>query len=313
MNADHVAIEAQKLTRHFGKLIAVNQVSFSISYGEIFGFLGANGSGKSTTIRMLCGILIPTSGKATVGRFDVNTQSERVKETIGYVSQRFSLYSDLTVTENLKFYGQIYGLTGDKLMSRIEEVLSMTGLVPYRHQLAGNLSGGWKQKLGLANAILHKPKILFLDEPTAGIDPLSRRAMWEVLYQLAADGVALFVTTHYMEEAERCNKIAFISQGRILKIGSPQQLKEEVSSQLLEVQCRPLMKASQLFQDLPGVTGVTAYGTTLHLITENIDTVKKNVAESAKKNGIQIASMQPIGASLEDVFATLERVGDEER
>lgn len=310
MNSN-IAIETRNLTRRFGKLTAVDGVNFSLSYGEIFGFLGANGSGKSTTIRMLCGILMPTSGTATVGGFDVNTQSEKIKETIGYVSQRFSLYSDLTVEENLKFYGEIYGLLGSVLHQRIDEVMSMTGLTPYRNQLAGNLSGGWKQKLALANAILHRPKILFLDEPTAGIDPLSRRAMWELLYQLADSGVALFVTTHYMEEAERCNQIAFISRGKILKIGSPAQLKQEVSSQLLEVDCEPLMKASRIFSSLPGVINVTAYATTLHLNVENVEAVKRQVEQSAGDNGIRVESIKPITASLEDVFATLEGVGDE--
>ncbi len=284
----------------------MNKVSFSISYGEIFGFLGANGSGKSTTIRMLCGILTPTSGTAAVGGYDVITQSEEIKASIGYISQRFSLYSDLTVEENLKFYGQIYGLSGQPLNARIEEVLPMTGLTPYRQQLAGNLSGGWKQKLGLANAILHKPKIIFLDEPTAGIDPLSRRSMWELLYQLADSGVALFVTTHYMEEADRCNQIAFISHGNILKIGSPTQLKKEISGNLLEVHCSPLMKASHLFEKLPGVLGITAYGTSLHLNTDNIEQVKQEVIRSSKQNNITIESMRLIEASLEDVFATLE-------
>ncbi len=307
----NVAIEVRELTRRFGKLTAVDQVSFSISYGEIFGFLGANGSGKSTTIRMLCGILEPTSGTATVGDFNVNSDPERVKETIGYVSQRFGLYIDLTVEENLIFYGQIYKLSGENLKQRINEVLAMIGLTSHRQQLAGNLSGGWKQKLALANAILHKPKILFLDEPTAGIDPLSRRTLWEMLYQLADSGVALFVTTHYMEEAERCNQIAFISRGRLLKIGSPSDLKNEISNQLLEVQCEPLMKASRIFQDIPGVIGVTAYGRSLHLNTLNIDSVKKDVEERAKKEGIKVAAIQAIGASLEDVFASLERAEDE--
>ena len=306
-----IAIEAKGLTRHFGKVMAVNDVSFSIGYGEIFGFLGANGSGKSTTIRMLCGILTPTRGTAIVGGFDVNTQSEDVKETIGYVSQRFSLYSDLTVEENLKFYGQIYGLLNEALTHRIEEVLTLTQLTPYRSVLAEHLSGGWKQKLALANGILHKPKILFLDEPTAGLDPLSRRSMWEVLYQLADSGVALFVTTHYMEEAERCNQIAFISRGQLLKKGAPSEMKQNVSGQLLEIYCRPLMKASHLFQKLPGVVGVTAYGTALHLNTNNVEAVKKDIEATAQKNGITIDSLQPITASLEDVFATLEKVSDE--
>jgi ABC-2 type transport system ATP-binding protein len=302
----NIAIKAENLTRRFGKITAVDQINFSISYGEIFGFLGANGSGKSTTIRMLCGILIPTSGTATVAGFDVNKDSEKVKEAIGYVSQRFSLYSDLTVEENLKFYGQIYGLLGKNLSGRIEEVLSLTRLTAYRQQLAGTLSGGWKQKLALANAILHNPKILFLDEPTAGIDPLSRRSLWELLYQLAENGVALFITTHYMEEAERCNQIAFISHGKLLKIGSPHQMKKEASGQLLEIRCQPLMKASHVFEHVPGVKNITAYGSALHLNAENINTAKKDLGEAARKNGIHIDSIEPIHASLEDVFATIE-------
>jgi len=229
-----IAIEVKDLTRNFGKFTAVDHISFSINYGEIFGFLGANGAGKSTTIRMLCGILAPSSGDAIVAGFDVSHHSEDIKRSIGYVSQRFGLYSDLTVEENLQFYGRIYGIKESEARLRIGEILKITGLTPFRYKLAGELSGGWKQKLGLANAILHRPKVLFLDEPTAGIDPISRRYVWEVLYQLADEGVALFVTTHYMEEAERCNQIAFISQGRILKIGQPAQLKKELNTNSLE-------------------------------------------------------------------------------
>ena len=221
-----IAIQADQLTRRFGKFTAVDGISFAIPYGFIFGFLGANGAGKSTTIRMLCGILAPTSGTGTVAGYDISRDTEKIKHAIGYVSQRFSLYGDLTVLENLMFYGRIYGLDGDALHKRIEEVLALTGLEPYRDRLAMHLSGGWKQKLGIANGILHKPKILFLDEPTAGIDPLSRRSIWELLLQLAAEGAALFLTTHYMEEAERCHTIAFISAGKILKIGTPVEFKQ---------------------------------------------------------------------------------------
>ncbi|HOW35527.1 MAG TPA: ATP-binding cassette domain-containing protein [Candidatus Omnitrophota bacterium] len=306
-----VAIDVRDLSRHFGKFIAVDKVNFSIDYGEIFGFLGPNGAGKSTTIRMLCGILASTGGTASVGGFDVNRQSEQIKEVIGYVSQRFSLYNDLTAQENLEFYGRIYGITGKDLDDRIEEILRLTGLQQWRHQLAGILSGGMKQKLALANAILHKPKVLFLDEPTAGIDPLSRRALWELLYQIADSGVALFVTTHYMEEAERCSHIAFISQGRILKIGRPNDLKDEMTGTLLEVECSPLMKASSLFQKIAGVKGVTAFGTTLHLNTSDMERVKAEVLNAARSGGIDIKAMRPIGASLEDVFASLSDKQDE--
>jgi ABC-2 type transport system ATP-binding protein len=301
-----IAISADKLTKRFGKFTAVDEVSFEIPYGAIFGFLGANGAGKSTTIRMLCGILAPTSGTGEVGGFDVQTQPELIKTVIGYVSQRFSLYSDLNVAENLTFYGQIYGIGGEALSGRINEVLTLTGLDRFRGRLAGDLSGGMKQKLSIANAILHKPKIIFLDEPTAGLDPMTRRAIWELLYQLAEGGTSLFVTTHYMEEAERCNTIAFISNGKILKIGQPTDLRNQLSDQILEVTCQPLMKASRLFLTLEGVRGVTVYGTTLNLNVTDRKTVEERVIAAAKKEGVAISSIRPIAASLEDVFSDLD-------
>lgn len=304
---NNIAIDVKDLTRNFGKLTAVDHINFTINYGEIFGFLGANGSGKTTTIRMLCGILAPTSGDAIVAGFDVSRHSEEIKRSIGYVSQRFSLYVDLTVEENLQFYGRIYATLGKHFDSRINEVLKMTGLSAFRNKLAGELSGGWKQKLGLANAILHRPKILFLDEPTAGLDPISRRGVWEVLYQLADQGVALFVTTHYMEEAERCNQIGFISRGKLLKIGKPEELKGEISANLLEVDCQPLMKASHFFGQLPEVIGLTAYGTTLHLNVTNSLLAEQAVVKSAREQGILVKSIKSISASLEDVFATLTK------
>ena len=301
-----IAISADKLTKRFGKFTAVDEVSFEIPYGSIFGFLGANGAGKSTTIRMLCGILEPTSGNGKVGGFDVQTQPEEIKDVIGYVSQRFSLYSDLNVVENLTFYGQIYGLEGTALSNRIKEVLILTGLDRFRQRLAGDLSGGMKQKLAIANAILHQPKIIFLDEPTAGLDPLSRRSIWELLYQLAEGGTSLFVTTHYMEEAERCNTIAFISDGKLLKIGQPSILRHELKDQILEVTCQPLMKASRLFLKLEGVRGVTVYGTTLNLNVIDQKEAEARVIAAAKKEGVTISSIKSIEASLEDVFSDLD-------
>lgn len=301
----NTAIEVKDLTRKFGTFTAVDHVNFSIGYGEIFGFLGPNGAGKSTAIRMLCGILAPTSGTATVGGFDVNTEPERVKESIGYVSQQFSLYTDLTVQENLEFFGAIYGVDSEDLHNRIEKVYEKTALGDHKNKMARALSGGFKQRLAVANCLIHAPKILFLDEPTAGLDPLSRRGLWEMLYELSSGGTALFVTTHYMEEAERCNQIAFISQGKILRIGEPRKLKHEVSGQLIEIECSPLMKASRVFRNLPGVMGVTAYGTTLHLNVKDIELAKPQVTSVAKKEGIQIDAVRTIEASLEDVFATL--------
>ena len=311
MTANKIAIDVQQLTRRFGAATAVDQVSFSIRYGEIFGYLGANGAGKSTTIRMLCGILAPTSGTAQVAGLDVVTDPERVKQSIGYVSQRFSLYGDLTVDENLEFFGRIYGLTPETLKERKEAILKRANLERYREYRADWLSGGWKQRLAVANALLHQPRILFLDEPTAGIDPMSRRVLWEMLYELADEGVALFVTTHYMEEADRCSQIAFVSRGRLLKIGSPETLKSEIHNRLLEVECRPLMKASRLFGALPHVEAVTTYGTTLHLNVTDKTTVEQEIREVAQREAIEITSVHPIAASLEDVFASLEeKIGE---
>ncbi len=303
--SDETAIEVLGLSRQFKDILAVNDVSFSLKYGEIFGFLGPNGSGKSTTIRMLCGILEPTSGTAKVAGIDVAQDPEAVKESIGYVSQKFSLYPDLTVVENLEFYGRIYGITGVALKKRIEEVLVATGLTIYRNKIAEQLSGGWKQRLAVANAILHKPRILFLDEPTAGIDPLSRRVLWEMLYDFALQGVALFVTTHYMEEAERCNQIAFIAGGKILKIGSPDSLKHEITGSLLEIECFPLLKASKVFKQIEGIKALTAYGTTIHVQVNDANRVRQKISEIAAREGIKILNIRPIPASLEDVFSSL--------
>jgi len=302
-----LAIQTQDLTRHFGKLVAVDHINITIHYGEIFGYLGANGAGKSTTIRMLCGILSPTSGTATVGGYDVNKDPEKIKTAIGYVSQKFSLYQDLTVRENLEFFGRIYQLDSGRLQKRIEDVMELTGLKAYERFEARALSGGWKQRLAVANGLLHEPKILFLDEPTAGVDPMSRRSIWELLYRLADQSVALFVTTHYMEEAERCNQVAIIARGRLLRGGTPRELRESVSGQLLEVECSPLMKASQAFGRIPGVIGLTAYGTTLHLNVTNPKTVETAIREAARAQSIAVTSVKPIDASLEDVFASLEK------
>ena len=235
---------------------------------------------------------------------------EKVKEAIGYMSQRFSLYSDLTVEENLEFYGGIYELTETQLKKRMEEVLKITGLDAWSKRFAGELSGGWKQRLALANAILHKPKILFLDEPTAGIDPLSRRTLWELVYQLADQGIALFVTTHYMEEAERCNQLAVISKGKLLTMGSPDSLKNSLKGKLLEVECSPLMKSSHLFGKISGVQQITAYGTTLHLNVKNTGEVTKKIEQVAKENAIEVNFIREITPSLEDVFSSL--IGKEE-
>ena len=302
-----VAIQTRNLTRRFGELVAVDRMNITIHYGEIFGYLGANGAGKSTTIRMLCGILAPTSGTAIVGGYDVSLDPEGVKTAIGYVSQKFSLYQDLTVRENLEFFGRIYQLDSVRLKRRIGEVMELTGLKEYERRQAGILSGGWKQRLAVANGLLHEPGILFLDEPTAGIDPVSRRGIWELLYRLADQKVALFVTTHYMEEAERCNQVAIINRGQLLQSGTPQQLRERVQGQLLEVECSPLMKASQVFGTLPDVVGLTAYGTSLHVNVVDAARAETALRQAAEAQQVQVMSIRPIAASLEDVFASLEK------
>jgi ABC-2 type transport system ATP-binding protein len=223
--SDTIAVKVTDLERRFGRFIAVDKVSFEVGRGEIFGFLGPNGAGKSTTIRMLCGLLAPTGGTGTVAGFDIRTQPDEIKARIGYMSQRFSLYEDLTVEENIDFYGGIYRIPGQRLQSRKEWVLSMAGLQEHRQSLTGTLSGGWKQRLALGCAILHEPPILFLDEPTSGVDPISRRRFWDLIYDLSGQGVTVFVTTHYMDEAEYCNRLGLIYRGGLIALGTPAQLK----------------------------------------------------------------------------------------
>jgi ABC-2 type transport system ATP-binding protein len=300
------ALKIEGLTKSFGDFTAVNQIHFELEYGRIFGYLGANGAGKSTTLRMLTGILKPTSGKAWVAGADLIQTPEKVKPLVGYVSQRFSLYEDLTIRENLDFFSSVYGLRAKERQKRIEEVLEMTQMQNVQHRLAGHLSGGWKQRLAIANAILHKPKVLFLDEPTAGLDPIVRRLVWELLYKLTQEGMALFVTTHYMEEAERCHHLAILSHGKILMQGSPESIRKSLSDDVIRVTCDPLMLASRIFQDIEGVRGLTVYSHALHLnLGRHLDIQELHVA--AKRHGISIFEIEKIEPTLEDVFATLEQ------
>ena len=286
------AVETVDLTRVFGNFIAVNHVNLKIKQGNIYGFLGPNGSGKSTTIRMLCGILTPSSGGGCILGLDLATQGDEIKTKIGYMSQKFSLYDDLTVLENLDFYAGLYSLTAVEKRERIEEMLSMAGLTDRRRELTGNLSGGWKQRLALGCSILHKPPILFLDEPTGGVDPKSRRMFWDIIYQLASEGTTIMVTTHFMDEAEHCDSIGFIFEGNLIADNTPDNLKQDLPGQLLEI---PAQNPMGLFEDLTarqiGCLDMYPYGTTVHVLV----TPEQRVAYVDYDYKI-------ISPSLEDVF-----------
>src|SRR3954447_20228768 len=271
--SDTAVINLSHLTRKFGELVAVNDVSFSVARGSIYGLLGPNGSGKSTIIRMLCGVLAPSSGDASVMGYDILTDSEIIKRKIGYMSQKFSLYTDLSVRENIDFYGRIYGLSPERLRERAKAVLDLTGLHDRLDQLAGTLSGGWKQRLALACALIHEPQVIFLDEPTAGIDPVARRQLWDLLFELSARGVTMFVTTHYMDEAERCTDVGYIYQSRLLVHGKPDEIKslpQVTPAGTHRVELEVAAPAEQLatLRQLPGVRDATLFGQAIHVLVD---------------------------------------------
>ena len=302
------AVEAVELTKRFGDFTAVDGVTFRIGQGNIFGFLGPNGAGKTTTIRMLLGLLRPTSGTATVLGFDVSRQPEEIRKRIGYMSQRFSLYQDLTVSENLDFYGRTYGVRGNRLRQRKRFVTEMAGLQGREGELTRNLSGGWKQRLALGAAILHEPRMLFLDEPTAGVDPISRRAFWDLLYDLAEEGTTIFVTTHYMDEAEHCQDLAFIYRGRLIARGSPEEIKqEEMRGQVLEIDCSAADRAIQVLRDLDRFDEVALYGALVHVVAQDVEAERPTIRRSLEEAGISIRTMDAIAPSLEDVFISSVR------
>jgi ABC-2 type transport system ATP-binding protein len=304
--ADALAIEVTDLTKRFGTFVAVDRVSLAVRRREVFGFLGPNGSGKSTTIRMLCGILLPTAGAARVGGFDVAREPDRVRETIGYMSQRFSLYVELTVEENLDFFGGVYGLRGEALAVRREEVLALGGLDDHRRALAQELPGGLRQRLALACAIIHRPPVLFLDEPTAGVDPVSRREFWTVIRDMARDGTAIFVTTHYMDEAEHCHTLAFIYRGRLIAAGSPAALKQGVEGVLVEVEVPAprLVAALEALRALPWVREAAMFGSALHATLPTTDAIP-DLQEALRAADVPAVRLEPILPSLEDVFVSL--------
>jgi ABC-type multidrug transport system ATPase subunit len=305
------AIELNALTKRFGNFTAVDSLSFSVSKGTIFGFLGPNGSGKSTCIRMLCGLLQPTSGSATVNGYDIVKESESVKRSIGYMSQAFSLYRDLTVEENLNFFGGIYGLKGEHLRKRKREMIELVGIGDYLNRQSGLLSGGWKQRLALASALIHEPDLVFLDEPTAGIDPVARRELWDLLFDLAGAGKTLFVTTHYMDEAERCNEIAYIYLSKLMVQGSPNELKElkEVTPEHTRRVAVATLHPPQALMTLKRqkfALDATLVEAEIHLQMPS-DTDEREVLAALEKGGIPDATLREIEPSLEDVFVALTR------
>jgi ABC-type multidrug transport system ATPase subunit len=304
-----VAILAEHLVRKFGDFTAVNDVSFQVKKGEIFGFLGPNGSGKTTVIKMLTGLLPLSGGSARVEGLDVRTHAEEVRERIGYMSQKFSLYDDLTVEENLTFYGRIYSLPADRLKRRMSEIIELNGLGPYLDRLAAKLSGGWKQRLALGCAMLHEPKLLFLDEPTAGIDPVARRQLWDLLFELSGHGITFFVTTHYMDEAERCSHVAYIYYGKLIADGTPNSLRELPDVQppgtlRVEITTPEVTRALRFARQIPGIRSATIFGQSIHaLIDDHFDL--HDLREQLLKEGIAVAEIRPLAPSLEDVFVEL--------
>jgi ABC-2 type transport system ATP-binding protein len=296
------------LVKRFGAFTAVDHITFEASAGEVFGFLGPNGSGKSTTIRILCGLLRPTAGEAYVAGLSVAAQPELVRRRIGYMSQRFSLYNDLTVIENLRFFAGLYNVVGKELYRRIEWALAMAGLNGRERSMTATLSGGWKQRLALGCAILHKPPIIFLDEPTSGVDPLSRRRFWELIQQLRTEGVTVFVTTHYMDEAEYCNRLALIYRGRLVALGTPAELKRRaLTGDLLLVETASLGASLELLRRLPVVRDAAVFGNALHVVVEGADSSVERLRAELDARGLGAARIQRIRPSLEDAFVALTR------
>ena len=298
-------VTVKDIEKRFGSFIAVNHVSFDVAAGEIFGFLGPNGAGKSTTIRMLCGILAPTSGTGTVAGFNIRTEAEKIKSRIGYMSQRFSLYEDLTVEENIDFYSGIYRIAPEKKKERKEWVIEMAGLREHRHTLTAVLSGGWKQRLSLGCAILHEPPIVFLDEPTSGVDPISRRQFWDMIYGFSAKGVTVFVTTHYMDEAEYCDRLGLIYRGELIATGTPEKLKTELMQEdVIEVLCERPHDAMGEIEKLAGVKEVALFGKGLHVVVQDDGAAADAVRRLLHERGYRVERVEFIVPSLEDESAS---------
>jgi ABC-2 type transport system ATP-binding protein len=300
------AVETHELVKRFDSFVAVDHVNLQVARGEIFGFLGPNGAGKSTTIRMLCGLLQPTSGTAMVGGLDIATQSEEVKKKIGYMSQKFSLYDDLMVEENIDFFAGIYGVPKERRAERKDYVLRMAGIEERRHSLTRLLSGGWKQRLALGCAILHEPPILFLDEPTSGVDPIARRTFWELIYQLSGAGHTIFVSTHYMDEAEYCHRLALMYRGKVIALGTPAELKQSLASHyLLRLEVSDIIGSMKILEKLPGLHDVAVFGGGLHVTAEEGERAMPEIRSALQEAGITVTVLEPIEPSMEDVFVAM--------
>lgn len=307
MNNNNIAVQFEGLTRRFGDFVAVDHISLSVKKGEIFGFLGPNGAGKSTTIKMLCGLLLPTSGSGLVGGYDIMKESEEIKKNIGYMSQRFSLYDDLTVEENINFFSGIYGVSKGKKKERMEWVLEMAGLKDRRDAVTRTLPGGFKQRLALGCAILHEPPIIFLDEPTSGVDPISRRNFWKLIYEMAKGGTTVFVTTHYMDEADYCDRLALIYRGKVIAEGTPSEMKQRyMKRDVLEIEVDRVVEAMEIL-DREGIEAAI-FGSLLHAAVDSAESAITKIREMLEEAGIAVNRVEKIVPTLEDVFVTLIEV-----
>jgi ABC-2 type transport system ATP-binding protein len=301
------AVEVSELTRHFGSFVAVDRVSFSVAEGEIFGFLGPNGAGKTTTIKMLTGLLRPTSGRARVAGHDVETEAARIKPKLGYMSQLFSLYGDLTVDENIELFAALYQVTGERLRARRAWVLDMAGLTGKHTRLTAELPLGWKQRLALGCAVLHEPPILFLDEPTSGVDPISRRAFWDLIYELATGGTAVFVSTHYMEEAEYCHRLALLNRGRLIALDRPAALKQAMVEPIFAIRTDDPARAVEALHGAPAVIEAAMFGRLVHAVVSDERAAEREIRARCAAAGRRVEAIERITPSLEDVFVGLVR------
>ncbi len=312
MNGSQTSVVVESLTKRFGSFVAVNNISLEAHRGEIFGFLGPNGAGKSTTIRILCGLLLPTSGLARVAGLDVAKQPEAVRQQIGYMSQKFSLYNDLKVIENLRFFAGLYSVPAKALPERLAWALHMAGLEGREQMPTRALAVGWKQRLALGCAVLHRPPIVFLDEPTSGVDPVSRRKFWELIQEMVGEGITVFVTTHYMDEAEYCNRLVLIDRGRIVAMGTPTELKtRSLKNQLLLVECEPLGPGLEALSHTPGVLDAAVFGSSLHATVADADAAIPAIHAALTARGVRVSKVEQIQPSLEDVFVNLTAARDQ--